>query len=737
MGAITFSCDSHLIAALKRQLSIPVFVETGTFKGDTAVMVSKYFSQLFTIELSRDLFDAACERLHYLSHVQPLHGSSPEVLGRLIPHLHDQSVVYWLDAHWCGGATAGESNECPVLEELEAISALNPQSVILIDDARLFVAPPPAPHVAASWPRIDAITDALQRLSDCHGLWIINDVIIFAPLAIANDIIMYGRDYGIDLYGVYVTANTSYPQLLERQKILEAELTISRSPADESTLALAASMAHSFAGLNGSVGLSERPERLFVTHLQRLGLARVLDIGSNTGQFVSKLRRLGFTGIVYSVEPQVQCYSDLLANARQDFRWIVLPRQGVGAQREMLVLNISENSYSSSLLPVHSNHLVAEPSTQVVSRESVFVNRTADLMNPELMGLIDAVKIDVQGFEREVLQGLVPHLDHIQLLQVELSMVECYVGAPTLFELDAWICGELGFERISLEPSYYDETQQVVQQYDGLYRRKQKTAPQSLPPVIELEAIVTSAAGASQRISAAGDDVGGEWFQLCLQSWAKVAPKAISIAETPPSSPQIQWQSTKERPSISELFQKLDFLTCKHVLLANADILFADSFTEFLSEADPGVVYFGARTDVEQVEAGRFEMKGLYGWGFDYFLLPPGFIQIVNRDSAFPSLFRIGEPWWDYLLPILALAKGYPTKKLEAPHALHHVHPTQYSEECWIRSGEQFLDCITQLSAQGASHIAGLLGELLSVKDLPEQVERLHHLSRLVTTIVP
>jgi hypothetical protein len=34
------------------------------------------------------------------------------------------------------------------MAELDAIGTLNPQSVILIDDARYFVAPPPPPHDA-------------------------------------------------------------------------------------------------------------------------------------------------------------------------------------------------------------------------------------------------------------------------------------------------------------------------------------------------------------------------------------------------------------------------------------------------------------------------------------------------------------------------------------------------------------------------------------------------------------
>src|SRR5690606_22307867 len=96
--------------------------------------------------------------------------------------LHEKSVLYFLDAHWCVAEdTAGELSQCPLLDETRAIGQLNAQSVLLIDDARLFLAPPPEPHVLADWPDLSKLLAALKRLAPSHHLMVLNDTFVLYP----------------------------------------------------------------------------------------------------------------------------------------------------------------------------------------------------------------------------------------------------------------------------------------------------------------------------------------------------------------------------------------------------------------------------------------------------------------------------------------------------------------------------------------------------------------------------
>lgn len=211
MGAIHFSLDRALIEHLARSVPIDAFVETGTFRGETAAHAARHFRRVYTVEFSIEMYQAARARFTDLANVIALFGNSPEILRQLALELRDSAVFYWLDAHWCGGLTAGATNECPLLEELDAIGALNERSVVLIDDARLFLAPPPAPHDAARWPSIAAVIDSLRALSTAHETTVVNDVIVFAPKAARQDIIDYCRQCGVDL-GELARRARSVPQ---------------------------------------------------------------------------------------------------------------------------------------------------------------------------------------------------------------------------------------------------------------------------------------------------------------------------------------------------------------------------------------------------------------------------------------------------------------------------------------------------------------------------------------------
>ena len=199
MGAVTFSLDHRLVDALRSVLSITALVETGTFKGDTVANLEPYFDKVVSIELSETLWADAAKRFQKSHKVQILHGSSQDKLRELRSELENIGALYWLDAHWCVSTdTAGELSQCPLIEEIQAIEKLNSNSVVLIDDARLFLAPPLAPHEISQWPCLHQIIANLFLLSSEHQLMVVNDVIAFYPLSAKSALETYAQNYGID-----------------------------------------------------------------------------------------------------------------------------------------------------------------------------------------------------------------------------------------------------------------------------------------------------------------------------------------------------------------------------------------------------------------------------------------------------------------------------------------------------------------------------------------------------------
>lgn len=212
MGAVSFSLDMRLVECLKEVLPLSILVETGTFKGDTVADGLQYFDRLITIEFSEKLWREAVTRFARTRKIEAHLGDSPKVLAKIRPTLGDAATMYWLDAHWCiSENTVGDRSQCPLLSEIRAISQLSELSIVLIDDARLFLAPPPFPHEVAHWPSFQDVLVSLRCLSDKHEVMVVNDVIAFYPRNIKQAMVTYARMHGVDWLAVspYLNPNSS------------------------------------------------------------------------------------------------------------------------------------------------------------------------------------------------------------------------------------------------------------------------------------------------------------------------------------------------------------------------------------------------------------------------------------------------------------------------------------------------------------------------------------------------
>jgi len=115
-----------------------VFVETGTYLGDMVAAVMLRFRQIYSVELSPELYERARKRFAAYQNVHISHGDSSEVLSGILSEIAEP-CLFWLDGHFSGGITARGTVDFPILGELECIREHKIKNhVILIDDARLF-----------------------------------------------------------------------------------------------------------------------------------------------------------------------------------------------------------------------------------------------------------------------------------------------------------------------------------------------------------------------------------------------------------------------------------------------------------------------------------------------------------------------------------------------------------------------------------------------------------------------
>ena len=190
----------------------------------------------------------------------------------------------------------------------------------------------------------------------------------------------------------------------------------------------------------------------------------VLDGGANAGQYAARLRKLGYAGRIVSVEPIPSVFRELEARAAGDGRWECV-HAALAREPGMIDLHVASVTEVSSVLPATGAvHTEGWTATRPVSVPST----TVDAL---LQGTGRAyIKLDVQGYELEALAGAAAALRNAAALEVELSTVALYEGAPLLPELVRFVT-EQGYSLFSAEPALVDYDSGRILQLDGIFVR--------------------------------------------------------------------------------------------------------------------------------------------------------------------------------------------------------------------------------------------------------------------------
>lgn len=192
-------------------------------------------------------------------------------------------------------------------------------------------------------------------------------------------------------------------------------------------------------GLMHGVGAAIEHRR----QIAALELATIVDVGANVGQFTLLATALFPRARVIAFEPlagPAARFARLFAgNAR-----IMLHRAALGPADAKASMHVSRAADSSSLLPIGGLQAEIFPGTEEVGTEQVTVAplerfvAAADIVAPALL------KIDVQGYELEVLRGAAPLLDRFTWIYVEASFQRLYEGQALAGEVAGFL-GRHGF----------------------------------------------------------------------------------------------------------------------------------------------------------------------------------------------------------------------------------------------------------------------------------------------------
>jgi FkbM family methyltransferase len=203
----------------------------------------------------------------------------------------------------------------------------------------------------------------------------------------------------------------------------------------------------------------------------QLPIDLVLDAGANTGQFVHQCRAAGYKGEIISFEPSAAAHASLLRSAASDPLWTVADRTALGATTGEVEINIAANSFSSSILPMLDSHLAAAPDSAYLQKEIVPLRRLDDIVPSTAPNRRIFLKLDVQGYESQVLAGATQLLHHTLAVQLEMSLLPLYEGETLMPQMQAAMTTK-GFDLWDLEPSFRDPATGRLLQIDAIFTRR-------------------------------------------------------------------------------------------------------------------------------------------------------------------------------------------------------------------------------------------------------------------------
>lgn len=194
----------------------------------------------------------------------------------------------------------------------------------------------------------------------------------------------------------------------------------------------------------------------------------IIDVGANKGQFAFAASQIFDQAFIYSFEPVPDVFQVLKENTSK-IPNINIFNQALGAEKGNIKFFKNKYSHASSALPIHENQKILIPGTSDVEEIEVTISTLSDFLTNINFKSPSLLKLDVQGFEKEVIKGASEVLNKIDYILFETSFIEMYQGEPLFDEMHEFVKSH-GFNLIA--PVGFLQTGNLqIPQMDVLYKR--------------------------------------------------------------------------------------------------------------------------------------------------------------------------------------------------------------------------------------------------------------------------
>lgn len=204
--------------------------------------------------------------------------------------------------------------------------------------------------------------------------------------------------------------------------------------------------------------------------LQKLNINSVIDVGANKGQFMLKINSLLPNASIYSFEPLPSIFKILEEKSIKGKSTVF--NMALGNSTGQVEMNLSGIDESSSLLDMEDVHKEAYQGSEYVSKVQVQLEKLDTVLSNENLQDNILLKIDVQGYEKDVLLGGEQTLAKARVVLLEAIFNPLYKGQWIFSELLQFM-EERDFVFHGFSDQGYAPASRIPMYADALFVRKE------------------------------------------------------------------------------------------------------------------------------------------------------------------------------------------------------------------------------------------------------------------------
>jgi len=195
----------------------------------------------------------------------------------------------------------------------------------------------------------------------------------------------------------------------------------------------------------------------------------IFDVGAHNGESIKRFKNIFKNPKFHSFEPQKINYYKLKKYEDKNTK---INNLALGANNKVLKFYINNDDSTSSFLKASDFQKFNNKKLKINKIDNIKISTLDDYVKKNKVNSIDLLKIDVQGFESDVLLGARKSLKNIvKVVELEIIFIDYYQKKSSFYLLES-ILYPLGFELFTISSPVLQDNNYQLKWLDAIFISK-------------------------------------------------------------------------------------------------------------------------------------------------------------------------------------------------------------------------------------------------------------------------